>query len=67
MFKKHLCLVYDVLGPSIYDLLKQGRFKGFSLPLVRHFVTQVLHCLVSLRRARVIHCDLKPENILLTK
>jgi dual specificity tyrosine-phosphorylation-regulated kinase 2/3/4 len=35
------------------------------MALIRRFAVQLLMCLKSLRKLRIIHCDLKPENILL--
>ena len=65
VYRQHLCLVFELLSMSLYDLLRQTQFRGCSLHLVRMFATQILDALILLDRARIAHCDLKPENILL--
>jgi dual specificity tyrosine-phosphorylation-regulated kinase 1 len=67
IWRKHLCLVFELLSYNLYDLLKYTKFKGVSLNLIRKFSQQLLLALMFLSRSdvRIIHCDLKPENILL--
>lgn len=65
MFRGHLCIVFELLGSNLYELMKQQQFRGFNLDLIRHFATQLLQALSVLEDHRIIHCDLKPENILL--
>ncbi len=67
VYRNHQCLVFEMLSYNLYDLLKNTRFKGVSLSLVRKFAKQILKGLEFLARedVDVIHCDLKPENILL--
>lgn len=65
-FKEHLCIVFEMLGLNLFELLKVNNLKGISLNLIRSFTKQILTALMVLRDASVIHCDLKPENILLT-
>ncbi|GAA98527.1 hypothetical protein E5Q_05214 [Mixia osmundae IAM 14324] len=64
-FRGHLCIVNELLGMNLYELIKANSFVGFSTNLIRRFATQILEALVLLRHHRVVHCDLKPENILL--
>lgn len=61
----HLCIVFELLSCSLYDLIK--RSKSLSLPLIRKFAYQLLNSLyfLSIEGTDVIHSDLKPENILL--
>lgn len=66
-FRRHLCLVFERLSISLYELVKQNHFRGLSLDVVRSLLAQVLAALSVLRRMGVIHCDLKPENILLKR
>eukprot|EP00605_Chrysophyceae_sp_TOSAG23-4_P000588 GSChrysophyteH1.ASY1.ANO1.665.1 assembled CDS len=56
-----------MLSYNLYELLKNTRFKGVSLNLIRKFSKQILKSLQFLAKPEVdiIHCDLKPENILL--
>ncbi|XP_049851446.1 uncharacterized protein LOC126326046 [Schistocerca gregaria] len=65
VFSGHLCLVFELLNVSLYELIRRNLFRGLSLPLVSKFVHQILRVLVDLGKNRIIHCDLKPENILL--
>lgn len=65
-YEGHLCIVFELLGVNLFELLKTNKFKGISLQLVRIFTGQLLDALSLLHDARVIHCDLKPENILLS-
>ncbi|KAJ3416783.1 Dual specificity tyrosine-phosphorylation-regulated kinase 1A [Chytridiales sp. JEL 0842] len=65
--QNHLCIVYEILSMSLYEVLRRSNFAGLPLNLVRKFATQILTTLSFLGRkdVQVIHCDLKPENILL--
>jgi len=67
VFRNHQCLVFEMLSYNLYELLKNTRFKGVSLNLVRKFSKHILRSLKFLASPEVdiIHCDLKPENILL--
>jgi hypothetical protein len=64
-YKGHICLVFELLGMSLLDLLTQNQFRGLPLSTVQRFTKEILLALVALEDANVIHCDLKPENILL--
>ena len=67
MHHNHQCLVFEMLSYNLFDLLRNTRFKGVSLNLIRKFARQILKCLafLALPDVNIIHCDLKPENILL--
>ncbi|KAL7746253.1 dual specificity protein kinase yak1 [Sorochytrium milnesiophthora] len=65
IFRKHLCLVFELLSINLYELIKQNQFRGLSTNLVKIFTQQILDVLCILNEAKIIHCDLKPENILL--
>lgn len=67
IFRKHLCLVFEILSLNLYELIKQNQFKGLSTNLVRLFTSQILDALCVLNEAKIIHCDLKPENVLLKR
>ena len=64
-FRGHLCISFELLSVNLYEFLKNNKFAGLSLGLIRRFAAQLLVSLKFLRKQRVIHCDLKPENILL--
>jgi len=61
----HPCLIFEHLSYNLYELLRNTKFRGVSLPLIAKFSLQALDSLSFLRAHNIIHCDLKPENILL--
>ena len=65
LFFNHLCIVTELLSMNIYELIKQGNFRGLNVRLVRALLKQVLYAMIALDREHIVHCDLKPENILL--
>jgi len=64
-FRGHLCISFEVLSISLYELIKNNNFRGVSLKLIRRFAIQLLSSLRFLKKQRIIHCDLKLENVLL--
>lgn len=65
IFRKHLCISFELMSINLYDFLKLNDFDGLSLSLIRRFAIQLLYALKYLKENDIIHCDLKPENILL--
>ena len=63
-YMSHLCIVYEVLGASLFDKIKDGQYTGFSYLLTRYFSHQILESIEFFKAQGIIHCDLKPENIL---
>ena len=61
----HYCLVFERLGPSLYDITKKNNYKGFTPRLVRSFARQLFEAVGFLHKLGFVHTDLKPENILL--
>lgn len=66
-FRKHVCIIFELLSMSLYELLKNNSFKGLSPRLVIRFGIQILIALKFTKNLNILHCDLKPENILLKK
>ncbi|XP_073037048.1 dual specificity protein kinase YAK1 homolog isoform X2 [Primulina eburnea] len=65
VFRRHLCIAFELLDTNLYELIKLNHFRGLSLNIVQLFSKQILCGLALMKDAGVIHCDLKPENILL--
>lgn len=67
MHENHQCIVFELLSYNLYELLRDTKFHGVSLNLIRKFARQLLHTLdySSKCKGGIVHCDLKPENILL--
>ncbi|KAJ2516362.1 serine threonine protein kinase CMGC group [Coemansia sp. RSA 1939] len=64
-YRNHVCMVFDLLGPSVFDFLKENEFRPFSLHHVQLFAEQLLRSVAFLHSLNLVHTDLKPENILL--
>ena len=65
MHRSHLCLVFELLGLNLYEVLKRRQFRGLPLPFVRTIVQQSVEGIRELSQKSIVHCDLKPENVLL--
>ena len=65
MHQNHLCLVFELLGLNLYEVLKKRQFRGLPLNVVRILVKQAVLGVKELAKKNIVHCDLKPENILL--
>ena len=58
-FHGHYCLVFESLGPSLYDILKQNEYQPFPVNYVRDFSRQLLEAIEFLHSFRLIHTDCK--------
>merc|ERR1712118_176339 len=64
---KHVCMVFETMGPNILALIKKYNFKGVPVDQVRKVATHTLLGLDYLHRVcGIIHTDLKPENVLVS-
>jgi len=62
----HECMVFELLGSNLLDLIKLYHFRGIPIPIVKYITKQILIALDFIHRVcGVIHTDLKPENVLL--
>lgn len=62
---KHVCMVFETMGPNVLALIKHYNFKGIPQDIVRKVATHTLIGLDYLHRiCGIIHTDLKPENVL---
>ncbi|OMO61870.1 hypothetical protein CCACVL1_23202 [Corchorus capsularis] len=64
-YRNHICIVFEKLGPSLFDFLKRNKYHPFPVDLVREFGRQLLESVAYMHDLHLIHTDLKPENILL--
>ncbi|KDO44120.1 hypothetical protein CISIN_1g013705mg [Citrus sinensis] len=64
-YRNHICIVFEKLGPSLYDFLRKNSYRSFPIDLVRELGRQLLESVAFMHELRLIHTDLKPENILL--
>uniref|UniRef100_A0A803QXJ0 dual-specificity kinase n=1 Tax=Cannabis sativa TaxID=3483 RepID=A0A803QXJ0_CANSA len=64
-YRNHICIVFEKLGPSLYDFLRKNNYRSFPIDLVREIGRQLLDCVAFMHDLHMIHTDLKPENILL--
>ncbi|WBW71119.1 DYRK family protein kinase Pom2 [Schizosaccharomyces osmophilus] len=64
-FRNHLCIVTELLGENLFEVIRDNNYKGFPLIIVKSFTAQLLKSLNFLQKQGIIHCDLKPENLLL--
>ncbi|XP_041808785.1 dual specificity protein kinase CLK4-like [Chelmon rostratus] len=60
----HICIVFELLGPSTFEFLRQNKFLPFSVEQIRHMAFQIFRAVCFLHRNKLTHTDLKPENIL---
>ncbi|KPP63661.1 dual specificity protein kinase CLK4-like [Scleropages formosus] len=63
----HICIVFELLGLSTYDFLKENGFMPFTVNQIRHIAYQVFKAVRFLHRNKLTHTDLKPENILFVR
>uniref|UniRef100_A0A1I8AIW9 non-specific serine/threonine protein kinase n=1 Tax=Steinernema glaseri TaxID=37863 RepID=A0A1I8AIW9_9BILA len=70
----HICIVTEVLGPSLLTVLKETDYQDRSpealqsrLRMVRAVARGMLQGLAALEKCKLIHTDIKPENVLLTR
>ncbi|XP_057434655.1 serine/threonine-protein kinase AFC3 isoform X3 [Lotus japonicus] len=64
-YRNHICIVFEKLGPSLFDFLRRNKYCPFPVDLVREFGRQLLESVAYMHELHLIHTDLKPENILL--
>ncbi|KAI9932277.1 hypothetical protein ASPWEDRAFT_739451 [Aspergillus wentii DTO 134E9] len=64
-YRKHICIVTDLLGQSVFDFLKGNGFVPFPSSQIQNFARQLFTSVAFLHDLNLIHTDLKPENILL--
>ena len=63
-FHGHMCIVFEMLGKSVYEFLKDNEYHPYPLRQVRQMSYELSDAVNFLHRNRITHTDLKPENIL---
>lgn len=66
-YKGYICIVFEKLGPTLYDLLRKNGYLPFRLEIVKELGKQLLQAVSCMHELEMIHTDLKPENILFEK
>jgi serine/threonine-protein kinase SRPK3 len=61
-----LCMVFDLMACSVYQLIRRGKYKdGLPAKVVLRIAKQVCEALVVLHGLNYVHTDIKPENLLI--
>ncbi|XP_059208125.1 dual specificity protein kinase CLK4-like [Centropristis striata] len=63
-YEGHICIVFELLGLSTFEFLRQNKFLPFNVEQIRHMAFQIFRAVCFLHRNKLTHTDLKPENIL---
>lgn len=64
-FRRHVVIVYELLGMDLYEHMKILQFRGCKESFVKCIAVQIFDALGFLHDRNIAHCDVKPENILL--
>uniref|UniRef100_A0A8C8VNW0 dual-specificity kinase n=1 Tax=Pelusios castaneus TaxID=367368 RepID=A0A8C8VNW0_9SAUR len=60
----HVCIVFELLGLSTYEFIKENSFLPFRINDIRQMAYQICQSINFLHHNKLTHTDLKPENIL---
>jgi len=60
----HICIVFELLGLSTFDFLKENGFMPFTIDEIRCMADHIFRAVQFLHENKLTHTDLKPENIL---
>ncbi|CAJ0935381.1 unnamed protein product, partial [Mesorhabditis belari] len=60
----HMCLLFSLLGLSVFDFMKANSFHPYPMEQVRYIGYQLCYSVLFLHRNKLTHTDLKPENLL---
>ena len=63
---KHIVMVFDMLGPSLYETMLRNRSAPFHIAEIRRYIQQILENLAYMHSLGIVHTDVKPENLLHT-
>ena len=62
-FRKHSCIVFELLDMSLLQHLKLNNRRSFPLEVCKSLTKCLLQSLDFLSTAHIIHCDIKPANL----
>ncbi|KAI8905876.1 kinase-like domain-containing protein [Gorgonomyces haynaldii] len=65
MHHKHACMVFEMLGKSLFDYMQDTQFIPLPIEQVRRFAKQLLSSIQFVHALGFVHTDLKPENLML--
>lgn len=60
----HVCLLFDLLGLSVFDFMKANNYQAYPMEQARYIAYQLCYAVKFMHDNRLTHTDLKPENIL---
>lgn len=60
----HACLVFPLLGLSVFDFLRDNEYYPFPVDHVRHIGYQLAKSVLFMHQNKLTHTDLKPENLM---
>ncbi len=63
---KHIVMVFEMLGPSLYDTMLRNGSAPFHIRDIRKYVQQILQSVAYMHGLGIVHTDIKPENLLHT-
>ncbi|KAM9834031.1 homeodomain-interacting protein kinase 3-like [Syngnathus typhle] len=61
----HICLEFDYLDKSLYDLMRERQFKHLQVKEIRPVLHQLASALDHLKRTHIIHADIRTDNVML--
>ncbi|XP_019742965.1 homeodomain-interacting protein kinase 2-like [Hippocampus comes] len=61
----HICLEFEYLDKSLYDLMRERQFKHLQVKEIRPMLHQLASALDHLKRAHMIHADIRLDNVML--